>query len=146
MVFRRRVAAIACLIAASGCSWVTVQAPPRGPIARDQVIECTTSVAPPVVDTTLGAAALGLGGAAAVGGAAGLGTCDPATCWIGGPIAVAYLTMGVVLLGVAVAEGISAAHGYSTTAECRDVKSMQLACVSGVEPSCTALKERGASR
>jgi hypothetical protein len=58
------------------------------------------------------------------------------------PIAITYLALGVVLVGLAVMEGFSAAHGYSETAVCRDLGQAQLACVSGVEPSCAFLKDR----
>lgn len=142
MTWLRRPPLAAALILVSGCSWITVQAPPSGAVRRDDRLSCTTSVAAPVTDTVVGGLALGAGGLGVAGGIAGL-SCDPATCWIQEPLALTYLGMGIVLLGVAAVEGFSAAHGYVATAGCRELRDAQLACVSGVEQSCRALEARG---
>ena len=49
---------------------------------------------------------------------------------------------GGVLLASAIPLAISAGYGYAKSADCRQVKETQLACVSGVEPACLTLKER----
>jgi hypothetical protein len=51
----------------------------------------------------------------------------------------AGIVAGVVLGAAAVPLAYSAGFGYSTTAECRDLKDAQLACISGVEASCNRL-------
>ncbi len=144
MLAHRSLAAYACLLATSACSWITVAKPPQGPVDKDEKLTCTSSVAAPVTDTVLGSVALAAGGTGVGVGIAGLNACDVSTCWIQEPIAITYLALGVALVGVAVMEGFSAAHGYSATALCRDLQQAQLACVSGVEPSCVELRNRGA--
>ncbi len=138
----RRFAAIACLVASSGCSWITVAAPPKGPVAKDEKLTCTTSVAAPVTDTVVGALAIGGGGTALVSGIAAA-SCDSIDCAIGMPWAVLVATAGALILGFGVVEAFSAAHGYTTTADCRGLGQAQLACLSGVEASCAALRDRG---
>jgi hypothetical protein len=140
-----RRAAAALLLAASGCSWITVRSPPKGPVPPEPEARCTASVAAPVVDTVLGSAALGLGATGVVAGVEGLNQCAGTdTCWIQAPLATTYVTLGALLVGVAVVEGFSAAHGYRATAACRALQEEQLSCLSGVEPSCAGLRERGA--
>jgi hypothetical protein len=136
----RTAAALACLLAQTACSWITVARPPQGPVERNEKLTCTTSVAAPVTDTVVGSLALVTGGTGVGVGAVALSGCDWTTCWIQEPIAITYLALGVVLVGVAVMEAFSAAHGYGETAVCRDLEQAQLACVSGVEASCATLK------
>jgi hypothetical protein len=143
MFSNRTFPAVACLLATSACSWITVAKPPAGPVDRGEKLTCTSSVAAPVTDTVVGSAALLFGATGVGAGAAGLG-CDVSTCWIQEPVAVAYLTLGVALVGVAVMEAFSAAYGYGQTARCRELEQAQLACVSGVEPSCASIRDGGA--
>lgn len=138
----RRFAAIACLVASAGCSWITVAAPPKGPVAKDEKLTCTTSVAAPVTDTVVGVLAVGGGGTALVSGIAAA-TCDSIDCAIAMPWAVLVATAGALLFGVGVMEAFSAADGFTKTADCRGLAEAQLACVSGVEASCAALRDRG---
>jgi hypothetical protein len=141
---RARAAALAAALALGpGCSWITVTRPPAGPVSREEKLACTTSVVAPVVDTVLGSAAL-LAGATGLGvGIAGLSCGDPTACWFAQPVGGAYAAVGTVLLGVAVMQGFSAAYGFGATAECRVLEENQLACLSGVEPSCARLGARG---
>ena len=145
MVSHRALAATACLLATSACSWITVARPPQGPVERNEKLACTTSTAAPVTDTIVGSLALVTGGTGVGVGIAGLSGCDVTTCWIQEPMAITYLALGVVLVGVAVMEGFSAAHGYAETAVCRDLEQAQLTCVSGVEPSCAYLEDRSSA-
>lgn len=64
-----------------------------------------------------------------------------ACSWI--TLAITYLAFGVLLVGVAVMEGFSAADGYTETAVCRDLGQAQLAWLTGVEQSCKYLEDRG---
>jgi hypothetical protein len=141
----KRIRVVALLLCCTcGCSWITVNRPPTGPVAKDERLDCTTSVAAPVADTVIGSAALVTGGTGVgVGIAALAAPCDATTCWITEPVAITYAAIGAVLLGLAVAEAFSAAYGFSRTAECRDLEQAQLACVSGVEASCARLRQRG---
>ena len=138
----RRIAAIACLVASSGCSWITVAAPPKGPVAKDEKLTCTTSVAAPVTDTVVGVLAVGGGGTALVSGIAAA-SCDSIDCAIALPWAVLVASVGALFLGFGVMEAFSAADGFTKTADCRGLGQAQLDCVSGVEASCAALRERG---
>jgi hypothetical protein len=94
-------------------------------------------VAAPVADT-VGAVLLGVsGGMVAVAGLGMTQECEP---WCTGEKAVLIAT-GLLELGAATVLAFSAGHGYSTTAECRDLKQAQLSCSAGVEASCLRLRE-----
>jgi hypothetical protein len=66
----------------------------------------------------------------------------PCTGWcfngIGDGFKSMYSVGGGLLIAAAIPMAFSAGFGYATTAECRALKEAQLACVSGVEPSCIA--------
>jgi hypothetical protein len=132
------------LLCTPACSWITVARPPQGPVAPEQTLSCTTSVAAPVVDTVLGVAGIGVGGAALVSGIAA-SSCSDVSCVLVLPWSVVVATAGALVMGLGVMEAFSAADGYTKTAECRDLQQSQLACVSGVEASCLQLKNRGAA-
>ena len=127
------------VLATAGCSWVFVQTPPQGPLPPVPPVTCTSQVAAPVADT-VGAVLLGVSGGIVT--AAGLGASQECEPWCTGE-KVVLVTTGLLELGAATALAFSAGHGYSTTAECRDLKEMQLSCSSGVEASCVKLRERG---
>jgi hypothetical protein len=128
----------------SGCSWLFVNKPPPGPVEPAPPASCTGSVASPVVDTVLGA--LLVGGGIAVIALSVPKPAPPCTGWcfnfdFDQLNAVGYAAGGVLIAG-AIPLAFSAAHGYSTTADCRELHEAQLSCVSGVEASCTELRER----
>jgi hypothetical protein len=125
----------------TGCSWIFVDRPPPEPVPATTQVACTTSVASPVIDTTLAGLALGLGIAGIVAGS------HPAPACSGWCFGTGFLTTvntgtvvaGGVLVASAAPLALSAAYGYSTTAKCRELTDARLACVSGVESSCKRL-------
>jgi hypothetical protein len=142
MVLDRATAALACVLASTACSWVTVARPPQGPVEKDEILTCTTSMAAPVTDTVLSVIGIGGGGTALVSGILGASQCDAATCFILAPGGIVLAAAGALVLGAGVMEAFSAAYGYRETSRCRDLGQAQLACVSGVEPSCDQLRSR----
>jgi hypothetical protein len=128
----------------TGCSWIFVHQPPTDPIRVAPPVVCTTSVASPVVDTVLAAAALGTGIAAVAMNSKSSGSCTGGFgCLDMSGLKTAGIVAGVVLGATAIPLAFSAGYGYSATAECRELKDAQLACISGVEASCNRLM-RGA--
>lgn len=115
-----------------GCSWLLVQEPSRGRVRYHSPRECTSSVAAPIIDT-VGATLFGVSGAILVyeGAQPTASFVDPGR---------AMIAVGLVAVGVGAAFAGSAAHGYSTTAECRQLKEGQLSCTSGVEDACGSLR------
>jgi hypothetical protein len=140
MVPHRATAALACLLASTACSWVTVVRPPQGPVERDEKLTCTTSVAAPVTDTVLSVVGIAGGGTALLSGTLAATQCDAATCFIMEPWGIVLAAAGALVLGAGVMEAFSAAYGFGETSRCRDLGHAQLACVSGVEPSCALLR------
>jgi hypothetical protein len=128
------------------CSWVFLQKPPPGPAEPAPPVVCTSSNGAPVIDT-IGAVALGL---AAVGTTVyGIGSaCSDNPEPLGNLLCQSpgnrtlIIVSGLAIAGAATALGFSADHGYSTAAECLQLKEMQLACLGGVEASCRSLEER----
>jgi hypothetical protein len=149
MALGRRIvsALVACgLVPGTGCSWIFVNQPPAAPVPVTPPVVCTSSVASPVVDSVLAAAALGAGIATAAMSSKSSGSCTGFGCIDMSGLNTAGIAVGVVLGVAAVPLGFSAAHGYSTTAECRELKATQLACVSGVEASCNRLMKDALER
>ena len=129
------------LVPATGCSWIFVHKPPPGPVPVTPPAVCTSSVASPVVDTVLAAAALGTGIAFLAMSSHSGGTCSGFGCIDLSGLNTAGAVAGGVLAAAAVPLGFSAGFGYSTTAGCRELKDAQLACISGVEASCDRLMQ-----
>ena len=130
----------------TGCSWIFVNKAPELPVPSEPPVACTTSVASPVIDTVSAALAAAMGVAFIASGTMPVAPCSPPD-WCFGQDMARGLTTGLavtggVLLASAIPLAISAGYGYSKTADCRQVKETQLACVSGVEPACLTLKER----
>jgi len=126
------------LVPGTGCSWKFVNKPPPDPVPVTPPVVCTTSVASPVVDTVLAAAALGTGIAAIAISSKSSGSATGGFIDLSG-LNTAGMVSGVVLAATAIPLALSAGYGYSTTAECRELRDTQLACVSGVEASCKGL-------
>jgi hypothetical protein len=131
-ILRRAVAAAATasLLCGPGCSHSGVRRPPAGPIAPSPPLECTSSVAYPVLDTVVAAFMVGVFGAVAIAGAVQQ---QPTVMWWG-------ISLG--LLGAALPT-YSAVYGYSTTARCRELQQAQLSCIGGVEAACQTLAAPG---
>jgi hypothetical protein len=128
------------LVPGTGCSWIFVNKPPPDPVPVTPPVVCTTSVASPVVDTVLAAAALGTGIAVIAISSKSSGSCTGGFgCIDLSGLNTAGMVSGVVLAATAIPLAFSAGYGYSTTAECRELKDTQLACISGVEASCSRL-------
>jgi hypothetical protein len=144
MVSHRSTPALAWLLAGTACSWVTVVRPPQGPVGRDEKLACTTSVAAPVTDTVLSVVGIGGGGTALVAGTLAASQCDAATCFILAPGGIVLAAAGALVLGAGVMEAFSAAYGFGETSRCRELGHAQLACTSGVEPSCALLRNGSA--
>lgn len=130
------------LVPGTGCSWIFVSKPPPEPIPMTPPLACTTSVASPVLDTIFASAALGLGVGGIVAGTRPEPDCSsPSWCFNGlfRGLNTGVAIAGGMLVATAIPLAFSAAYGYSTTAECRELTESQLACVSGVEASCLRL-------
>jgi hypothetical protein len=126
----------------AGCSWLFVNKPPEPPTPASPPIECTSSQASPVIDTIM-AVALAAGGVATIAVSEGMRrNCSGWLSMCG--VNTAATAGGAVLVAAAVPTAFSAAHGFATTSDCRTVKEAQLACLSGVEASCAALRGKPA--
>jgi hypothetical protein len=127
----------------TGCSWLFVNKPYES-IYATAPAECTSSVASPVIDTV--AAGILAGGGVAAVVYANRPANNPSDSFFSGLNKVGTAG-GVVLVVAAVPLAVSAAYGYATTSDCRELKEKrkvrvtQLACVSGVEASCRSLEE-----
>ncbi len=128
-----------CLVAATGCSWALVQKRPPPPLEAAPPASCTSSLVSPIADTAA-ASILGLYGMAFVVWGIGDATCGPGEFLCSHGKAPAIIALGTLMLGAGVALGFSAMHGYSATSDCRLLKETQLACLSGLEGSCSALR------
>ena len=146
------------LVLCTSCSWLFVNKPPPLPVETAPPVACTSSVAAPVADTVSAVLLAALGSTTVYVGAQSknctTSLCQPAIClsdycppqpcttcsgW--SPAEQTYIIVsGVALLGLATMFGFSAAHGYSTTARCRELEQAQAACLTGVESACQSLR------
>jgi hypothetical protein len=133
-------AAALALLAGPGCSWIVSRRPPPGPIDPHAPLDCTPGYAAPVLDT-VGAGLFGLTGliTTVAGTAYAVGACPG--CYTGSK--VTPVALGVAALAGTVVLGLSANHGYRVAEACLAVEEQRDACLSGVEPSCAALRDRG---
>ena len=134
-------------ISTGGCSWIGVTSPPQRPVDAAPPVQCTRSVAAPVGDTIIGVLAL-LAGAGTISYGASGGVC--LNGMFGGPAAPCPVIQGAVWGGVGIIVAgvvafVSAGFGYNWTADCRELESLQTACLAGVEDSCAALREKPSS-
>jgi hypothetical protein len=127
-------------IPTAGCSWLFVNKPPEPPTPASPPIECTASVAAPLIDTLAAALLAGAGVAGFIYGAQP-DQCSGG-CWF--TLKSEAMAGAAVALASAVPLAISAGYGFSKTSDCRLLKEIQLACVSGVENSCAALRGKPA--
>jgi len=136
-----RLISVAWLLATSACSWATMTRPPSIPVEPVPAAMCTTSRVAPGLDTA-GAILLGVPGLATTVYGAAAPVCS-GFCLLeprSGADKASLIAIGLVLVGLATMEAISAVNGFSWASECEAVKSHQLACVSGVETSCASLR------
>jgi hypothetical protein len=130
------------LLGGTGCSWIGMTRPPEPPVEPSPPVTCTTSRLAPSLDLA-GAVIFGVPGVitSVYGIAAPVcsGWCllEPQS----GADKAAIISVGLVMTGIAVAQAFAAADGYGSAARCEEVKAWQLGCVSGVEPSCAALRK-----
>jgi hypothetical protein len=115
-------------------------------VDKDEILTCTTSVAAPVTDTVLSVIGIAGGGTALVSGTLAASQCDAATCFIMEPWGIVLAAAGAIVLGAGVMEAFPAACGFGETSRCRDLGHAQLACLSGVEPSCAQLRNGSGPR
>jgi hypothetical protein len=108
----------------SGCSWAFMTRPPTAVVAPNHPVECTTSVAAPVLDSICA----GYFVANAI--ALGAGNYDSSTQ--SGGIA---LSLGLVALC-----GLSAISGYGHSSRCEKVKDANALCMSGSLSACHELR------
>jgi hypothetical protein len=136
LLWSRGIAAMLALpsLPTAGCSWIFVNKPPREPTHATPPVECTSSVASPVIDT--GAAGLLVG----AGVAAIVASSHEKANWIIDTKGM-YMAGGILSFAAAVPLAFSAGYGYSTTSECRQWKERHLACLGG-EPSCGSVDVR----
>jgi hypothetical protein len=137
-------AAIAGLPAA-GCSWIAMARPPAPPIEATPPAACTTSRLTPALDTA-GAVLIGVPSIVVTGVAIATPVCAQGQGWdclfefpTSGAKA-ATIGLGLALVGLAVVDAVSAANGFAWASACETIQAQQLACVSGVETSCAALR------
>ena len=146
MALRRRfvsVVLVFALLPGTGCSWIFVHQAPSDPVPVAPPVVCTSSVASPIVDTVLASAALSVGIATLAMSSKSSGSCTGGFgCLDMTGLNTLGIAVGAVLGLAAVPLAFSAGYGYSATAECRDLKSSRLACISGVEESCNLLMNR----
>jgi len=129
------------LLPFTGCSWLLVTKPPEPPLPASPPLECTTSVASPVMDTVAAGLLAGLGVATIVAASPqAIGTPCTDYCGLFRGLTAGIAVGGAVLVAAAVPLAFSAGYGYATTSDCRQLKEAQLACVSGVEASCAPLR------
>jgi hypothetical protein len=108
----------------SGCSPIFMIRPPK----TDEPIDCTTSVAAPVLDTIVGAAF-----AAPVILDAARSTCKNCRWETSDKIMI------IMNGSFVVASGLAAFLGYRNASHCSKMKSQYTLCLNGDEPSCKAL-------
>lgn len=132
----------AALLLFSGCSWMAMARPPPTPVAPAPPVACTTSRVAPVLDTA-GALLVGVPGVVTTVYGIATPVCTTGWCWFqpttGGNKA-AIISVGLVLVGISVMQTVSAVNGYGWAADCEALQGQQLACLSGVETSCTILR------
>jgi hypothetical protein len=138
----RTLALSAWLCTATACSWIGMTRPPPTPLEPAPPAACTTSRLAPVLDTT-GAVLLGIPGLVTTIYGITIPVCSSGWC-IGTPTSGAgkasIIGVGLVLLGVAVVDAVSAVNGFGWASRCEDLRQAQLACTSGVEASCALLR------
>lgn len=130
------------LLATTGCSWVTMTRPPQPPVEPAPPATCTTSRLAPALDT-VGAVLLVVPGAVTTGYGIATPVCTQGFCLLepgSGGSKAAIIGVGVLMLGLAAVETASAVTGYGWASACEALKERQLSCLSGVEPSCAALR------
>lgn len=135
---------VVCALSAqlSGCSWVFVQKAPPGPVEAFPASACTSSAAGPIADTVLASLFAG-GGLALIIGAVGTPhQSDPYAATVSTAYRAVVAASGAILAGGSIPWAFSAAYGYTHTADCRELRQNQAACLSGVEDSCRWLKHR----
>ncbi len=126
---------------ASACSWIGMTRPPPGPVEPSPPVRCTTSRALPILDATA-AAGVGLMGLVTTVYGVAVPACNGGWCLLQ-PTSGAkagIIAGGLVALGFATMEAFAAADGISMAERCEEVRGLQLACTSGVEESCAALR------
>ncbi len=147
----RLLATLLALVAGPACSWIGMTRPPPPPVEPTEPLQCTTSRAAPVADAVL-VPLIGIPSAIVTGvsianpvksAPCGFASNDPGCSMFAfgsaGWKALA-ITAGLVGVGLAVMEGFSAADGFRWAETCEGLERDQLACVSGVEASCAALR------
>jgi hypothetical protein len=102
-----RPAALALLLAAAGCSFTFTEAPPADHDRR-LFFDCSTSLAPPIIDSVIAAL-----GASSLVNAIGA---DADSFRSNGTTRAATIASAAV---VAAAAGVSALHGYGASGACR---------------------------
>jgi hypothetical protein len=128
------------LVGLSACSWANMVRPPPTPVDPTPPVTCTTSRLAPALDTT-GAVLLTIPGILGLG--YGLQPVCTGFCLLqpeSGSQKAVGIGIGVASLGLAVLATVSAVQGYVWASDCETLKEQQLACLSGVEPSCTILR------
>ncbi len=103
-----RLAVLSLALSQAGCSWIFTQGPPPADRESPVYYDCSTSYAPPVLDTIWG-------GLNALGAISALASSDEKTSQNRGAV------VGVGLAWVVIS-GLSAYYGYSKVSECHEFK------------------------
>jgi hypothetical protein len=138
-----RTPALAVLLGCSACSWIGMTRPPAPPVDPSPPVTCTTSRVAPALDTA-SAVLLGVPGIVTAVYGIAQPVCSTGWCLVqpaSGSAKAAIISAGLLLTGLGVMEAFAAVDGYSWASECEDLGAAQLACLSGVEPSCAALRK-----
>jgi len=143
----RCVAAVlaAASLSIGGCSWIGMARPPKPPVEPAPPAACTTSRLAPALDTA-GAVLIGVPAVTVTAVAIATPACNQAQGWdclfqfpTQGAKA-ATIVLGLVFVGLAVVDTVSAVNGFEWANDCQAIQAQQLACVSGTESSCAALR------
>ncbi len=126
---------------ASACSWIGMTRPPPPPFEPTPPVQCTTSRALPILDATA-AAGVGLMGLVTTVYGVAVPACNGGWCLLqpSSGAKAGIIAGGLVALGFATMEAFSASYGIASAERCEEVRGLQLACASGVEDSCAALR------
>jgi hypothetical protein len=142
----RCVAAVlaAASLSIGGCSWIAMARPPRPPVEPAPPAACTTSRLAPALDTA-GAVLVGVPAVTVTAAAIATPAChgEGWDCLFQFPTPgakAATIVLGLAFVGLAVVDTVSAVNGFQWANDCEAIQAQQLACVSGTESSCAALR------
>jgi hypothetical protein len=120
----------------TGCSWLFMSKPPANVSTPNYPIDCSTTIAPPVLDSLCA-------GYFVLNGVVLAGLKDCASASYGESCAASNTKTGGILLsaGLAVLCGVSAGAGFGDASRCQSLKEQNALCMSGVTSACQKLNQ-----